>query len=142
MADEAATPDLVELWRRLVEAARRHDLDAVMAFYAPDAVMDLSDAGLGIYEGVSAIRGFFEDWRGNYDELRIEAEEILDLDNGVVFAVMSQNARPVGSSGYVHGRYGVVAVWDAGLIVRTTNYFDVDEARVAAERLAEERADA
>jgi ketosteroid isomerase-like protein len=135
MSNESTTPDLVERTRRFLEATNRRDLDAMMAFYAPDAVMD---GGLGIYEGASGIRGFFEDWLGNYDESRIEAEEILDLGNGVVFAVISQNARPVGSSGYVHARFGAVNVWDAGLVVRTTNYF-VDEARSAAGRLAEER---
>jgi hypothetical protein len=36
----------------------------------------------------------------------------------------------------------VVSVWDAGLVVRTTNYFDPAEARAAAERLVHERADA
>jgi hypothetical protein len=30
-------------------------------------------------------------------------------------------------------------VWEDGLIVRVTNYTDIDEARAAAERLAEER---
>jgi hypothetical protein len=32
-----------------------------------------------------------------------------------------------------------VVTWIDGLIERTTNYFDIDEARAAAERLAEER---
>jgi hypothetical protein len=36
-------------------------------------------------------------------------------------------------------RYALVSVWVAGLIVRLTNYTDIDEARAAAERLAEER---
>jgi len=82
--EESTTPDPVELTRRVVEIGNRRDLDATMAFYAPDAVFDMSDGGLGIYEGASAIRGFCEDWLGNYDEFRIEAEEILDLGNGVV----------------------------------------------------------
>jgi hypothetical protein len=33
-----------------------------------------------------------------------------------------------------------VSIWTAGLIERNTNYGDIDEARAAAERLAEERA--
>ena len=139
MPEESTTPDLVELTRRAVEIGNRRDLDATMAFYAPDAVFDISDGGLGIYEGASAIRGFFEDWLGSYDEFRIEAEEMIDLGNGVVVAVISQSARPVGSSGRVQFRYGAVWVWDAGLAVRTINYFDIDEARAAAERLARER---
>ena len=36
-------------------------------------------------------------------------------------------------------RYAIVAVWVEGLIVRIMNYTDIDEARGAAERLAESR---
>jgi hypothetical protein len=53
--------------------------------------------------------------------------------------VISQTARPVGSSGNVQFRYGAVAVWHAGMAVRTTNYSDIDQGRAAAERLAGER---
>jgi hypothetical protein len=35
-------------------------------------------------------------------------------------------------------RYAVINVWVEGLIERSTNYTDIDEARAAAERLAEE----
>ena len=38
MSEESTTPDLVELARHPFEAANRSDLDAVMSFYAPDAV--------------------------------------------------------------------------------------------------------
>jgi len=37
--EESTTPDLVELVRRLDEAANRLDFDAAMSFYAPDAVV-------------------------------------------------------------------------------------------------------
>jgi hypothetical protein len=36
-------------------------------------------------------------------------------------------------------RYAVVGVWVEGLVVRLTNYGNIDEGRAAAERLAEER---
>src|SRR5207248_4133934 len=49
-------------------------------------------------------------------------------------------ARLVGGSGEVRLRYAAVGVWADGLVVRVTNYTDVDEARAAAERLAESRA--
>jgi len=38
MREESTTPDLVERQKRLTEAANRRDLDALMAFYAPDGV--------------------------------------------------------------------------------------------------------
>ncbi len=35
--------------------------------------------------------------------------------------------------------YAAVSVWADGLAMRVTNHTDIDEARAAAERLAEER---
>jgi hypothetical protein len=50
-----------------------------------------------------------------------------------------QSGRPVGSDGRVQWRYAGLTTWVDGVAVRTTNYTDIDEARVAAERLARER---
>jgi hypothetical protein len=68
-----------------------------------------------------------------------EAEEILDLGNGVTLAVLIFKSRPAGSGGEVRMRYAAVEVWVEGLVVSITNYVDIDEARAAAERLAESR---
>jgi ketosteroid isomerase-like protein len=86
MSEESTTPDVVELTRHVLEAANRHDLDALMGSYAPDAVWDLSDAGIGTFEGVAAIRSFVEDWWGTWGDHLMEVEEILDLGHGVVFS--------------------------------------------------------
>jgi ketosteroid isomerase-like protein len=137
MSQESTTPDLVELVRGAFEAVNRGDLDAVMSLFAPDAVVDLSQRELPSFEGVSAIRGFLEDWIGSYEEFRWELEEVMDVGDGVVFGVVHQNARPTGSAGYVRQRSGWVWVWVEGLVVRLTTYGDIDEARAAAERLAE-----
>ena|SRR5436189_3975423 len=100
--EESTTPDLVELVRKQVEAVNRHDFDAMLSSWSPDSVWDMSPMGLGVYKGHAAIRRFFEDWWGAYDEYAGEAEAILDLGNGVTFAVFIQRARPLGSSGDVH----------------------------------------
>ena len=138
--EESTTPDLVELGRGLFEAANRRDFDAILLRYAPDAVWDMNPlGGLGTFEGHAAIRGFWEDWYASYEHFEIEPEEQRDLGNGVGFTVVIQKARPVGSSGEVRLRYALVSVWVEGLIVRLTNYADIDEARAAAEQLAESR---
>jgi ketosteroid isomerase-like protein len=59
-SEKSTTPDLVELWRQTNEAFVRRDFDAMMSFFAPDAVWDLSSAGIGRFEGMAAIRGFPE----------------------------------------------------------------------------------
>jgi ketosteroid isomerase-like protein len=138
MSEESTTPDLVELGDRFLEAANRLDLDAMLSFYAPDAVWEMLVLGITL-EGVAAIRGFWQDWFASYAELRFEQEEVLDLGNGVAFSVVIQKARLVGSGGEVRQQSGVVTVWTDGLIVRAIANTDIDEARAAAERLAQER---
>jgi ketosteroid isomerase-like protein len=136
--EESTTPDLVALLRRAYEAVSRRDADAALSFVAPHAAYKTVVLG-SAFEGHVAIRGFLEQWWGGYDEYAIEPEEILDLGNGVIFAVVIQRARVVGSSGEVRHRNAQVTVWENGLIVLLTNYADPDDARAAAERLAEER---
>jgi ketosteroid isomerase-like protein len=138
MPEESTTPDLVELTRELAEA---QGVDATMRFHGADSVYDPSNVGLGVFEGHAAIRGFLEDWLASYEEAEDEAEEVIELSSGVVFAVVRGHGRPSGSPRHVqvHGRHGVVVAWADGLVARVTIYTDTDEARAAAERLAESR---
>ena len=138
MLEESTTPDLVGLWQEAVDAVDRRDFGAAMGSFAPDAVWEAQALGIS-FEGVAAIRGFFEDWRGDYEDYENEQEEGHNLGNGVVFAVNRLDGRPVGSSGRVQERWAFTVVWAAGMIVRVMARNDIDEARAAAERLAEER---
>jgi uncharacterized protein (TIGR02246 family) len=138
MSEESTIPDLVELMGRALEAANRRDLDAVASSFAEDATYD-GRAAMGDHlEGRAAIRSFLEDWFGTYEELEYGLEEVRDLGKGVVFAVVVQNGRLVGSAGRLRQREGWVFVWVRGLIARLTTY-EVDEGRAAAERLAQEQ---
>ncbi len=137
MPVESTTPDPVELTRLAFEAANQRDIDAVMSFFAPDAVFQGRVAG-DLFEDQAAIRGFLGEWFGSFAEVRFEVEEFVVLDDGVVLAVVNQEGRPVGVDGQVHQREGWAICWSAdGLIVRLTVHADIDEARAAAERLAE-----
>jgi len=140
MTEESTTPDLVELARRSVESAGKRDLDAIMAFFTPDAVWDASPMGIGTFEGQAAIRGFWEDWISSYEDFELQTVEAHDLGNGVSFGVAVQRGRLLGSSGQLELRYAAVNEWEDGKIARITNYTDIDEARAAAERLTQERA--
>ena len=139
MAEESTTPDLVDRLRGGYEAGNRRDFDAVWRFFSPGGVWDLSPMGLGIYEGRKQVRSFVEAWWADFDEFRADPTEVLDLGNGVTFAVIDQQGRPLGSSAEVRMRYADVSAYVDGLKVRVINYLDIDEARAAAERLAEER---
>ena len=133
-------PDpLAELNRAFIEAANRGDVDAFMSFFAPNAVWDNSPVGTGTFEGAAQVRRVVEDWIGVYEEFEVETEELCDLGNGVAFGVNVQTGRPVGSTGVVQLRQGFVSLVQDGLIERVTTYLDPNEARAAAERLAQER---
>ena len=133
-------PDhLAELNRAFIEAANRGDVDAFMSFFAPNAVWDNSPVGTGTFEGAAQVRRVVEDWIGVYEEFEVETEEFCDLGNGVAFGVNVQTGRPVGSTGVVQLRQGFVSLVQDGLIERVTTYLDPNEARAAAERLAQER---
>jgi SnoaL-like domain len=66
MSEESAI-DLVALARRSIEA---ESIDAAVSFYAPDAVWDASPWGMGVFEGQTAVRGFFDDWSRSYTDIK------------------------------------------------------------------------
>ena len=141
MSEGSTTPDLVELTRRMFEALNGRDFDALMRFVAHDGVLD-STPTLGIVTtGRAAISSFAEDWLRAYQVLEYVPELLVDLGKGVLFAVVSQKARPEGVTAEVRQREGWIFVWADDLIARLTTHpeADIDEARAAAERLAEER---
>jgi ketosteroid isomerase-like protein len=135
------TFDPVRLTRGYYEMMDRDwDLDGVMRFWAPDAVLDLSAAGLGPYEGAAAIREFIADWWATWEEHHHYIEELRDVGHGVVLLVLREDGRLIGSDAWVEHRVARVTVWARGKIVRSVAYGeDIDEARAAAERLAVER---
>ena len=139
MPEKSTTPDLVELVQRSVDAVNRRDFERFAGFFGSDSVWDLSPMGLGVYDGSSAVLAFVEDWSGSYGEFELVLEEVLDLGNEVVFAVVLQRARLTASTAEVRMRYASVNSQAGGVFERITNYTDIDEARAAAERLAQER---
>jgi ketosteroid isomerase-like protein len=139
VSQESTTPELVEATRRALEAFSRRDWDTAIAFYTPDAVWDMSELGLGVFEGHDALRGFFEDWLSAFEDFEQELVEFRELGDEVTLVVARQHARLAGSIGFVDLRYAAVVTWAGGLVERVTSYANSDQARSAAERLAQER---
>jgi ketosteroid isomerase-like protein len=139
MADESMTSDLIELTRGVFASASPEDFDAMLGLHARHAVWDLSDAGLGSFEGVEAIGSFLEDWFGAFEDYRVDVEEAVDFGGGVIFVVVNATGRPVGVHASVEQRRGWAVVWSDRKVVRAASYLDLDRARAVAERLARER---
>jgi ketosteroid isomerase-like protein len=137
MRGESTASDLVAMVRAAIDAANRGDYDALAGFLAPDVVWRSLD-GLGTFEGVSAVRGFLEEFGGAYESFDTQAEEILDLGCGVVFAVIRHTARLGSGVGRVDERFAWVLAVEDGAVVRALGAQDIEQARTAGERLAEE----
>src|ERR1700681_4204451 len=100
MSEESAAPhDLVQTTGAWLGDGTSSAPDRTLSFWGPDPVWDMSPMGMGVFEGLAAIRGFYTDWMGAYEDYRIEAEEIYDLGNGATFGVVLQQGRPMGSAG-------------------------------------------
>jgi len=142
MTDEATTPGLVERALAMFAAGDRGDIDAAIEFFAPDVVWEMVGSGIRI-DGAASLRDFMQDWVNRYEDYQWRVEEALDMGNGVVLIVYLDSGRPSGSPFTVQERGVVVIEWTEGLIVRVTDFDcdQIDEARAAAERLAQEGAD-
>jgi ketosteroid isomerase-like protein len=138
MPEESTTPDLVAVVTGLFEAADRGDWDALISHYAPCAVWE-SDDGILDVSGAPAVRALLEEWTGTFEDFKIRTETVVDLGNGIVYSVFHQEGRLKGSTAVVEENGAMIYEWVDGLITRVTVRQDIDEARAAAERLAEER---
>lgn len=95
MCEEVATPDLVERMRESFEAWSSGDFDTITSFCAPDAVYESVAMGAR-FEGIAAIREFWEDILGAFEEFDAKIEENLDFGNGIGLAVVNQKGRSAG----------------------------------------------
>jgi ketosteroid isomerase-like protein len=137
MSEESTTPDLRELTVQMVEAASRGDVDAYMSHFARDVVWQ-TRFGTRLEE-TTAIRSYHEEFTSSVEDYRSQVLEFVDLGGGVTLLVGRQGGRPSGSASELLEHVAFVMVFVDGLVESMTTYSDIDEARAAAERLAEER---
>jgi len=137
MSQGPRASDAAEATRSVSEAFNRRDFTAIESSYAEHAVV--AGREIGTFEGAAAIRGLYEDMARPYGDVYGEIDELIDLGNGVAFAIVAVAGHPIGSNSEVRFRYASVVVVADGTIARQTNFMDIDEARAAAERLADER---
>ena len=91
-----------------MDATNAGDFDAGLSVFAADATFDASSAGLGVFRGAAAIRSYFEDWVGTYEQQRFSEWEGEELGGGVVLAVATFESRLPGSTATVTERWAFV----------------------------------
>ena len=80
----------VELVREALDAYNRRDLDAMLAHWAPDAVVDWSNSDgpdAEVYRSRREIRAFMDRFLETWDEVRIELiGEPVEVEDGLLIA--------------------------------------------------------
>lgn len=97
------------------------DFELVISPEAPDA---------GTYRGEEA-RGWLRSWVASFEEMTIEATEIVDCGDKV-FLGMTQRGRPAGSAAAVEGQWWQVSTFRGAKIVRAEMFRERAHALVAA----------
>jgi len=97
------SPENVEqLIRRATDAYNRRDADGMLEEWAPDGVVDWSNARTfeaGVYRGHDEIRAFMEGFRAAWEEVRIEiVDGPVEVEDGLW---MLENVT------YMQGRDGI-----------------------------------
>jgi hypothetical protein len=106
MSEGSKTRDLVTLTRESMEATNRSELHADSTMFSPDAIFDVSPAGVGRFEGVDAVHRYLADWTGSYDTQELREWRGEDLGGGVVFVDALFEAQPRGGPNAVRERWG------------------------------------
>jgi|SRR5215204_899646 len=120
----------VEVVRAVFEAWERGGVDAVAEFWHPEIDWRAAKGALddvGVMCGVDAMRAYMNDWLANFDDVHVEAEELIDAGDEVV-AMQRVTARGKGSGVETELRYAVVNTIRDGKVVRGREYWTRAEA--------------
>jgi ketosteroid isomerase-like protein len=130
--------ETVEIVRRVFEATARRDRDAVLALYDPEVEWDVSqDPAMvamfesRVYRGQNAIRRFFREWYEAWENMRNDAEELIDAGDSVV-VVVTDRAQGRTSGAEVARTHAAVWTVRDGKVVRVAWFPTRDAALQAA----------
>jgi ketosteroid isomerase-like protein len=121
----------VEITRSAIEAFSSGDLDRWLEFYDPELDWRAVEGAIddaGEMSGTEAIRRYAEDWRDNFADFTVVAEQWLDVGENQVVAVLVNSGRAKLSGIETHRRYAAVYTLRGGKIVGRREYEDVDAA--------------
>ncbi len=97
----------VELIRTLYERWQRDD--PALELFADDFDWSTPHPGASELRGIEAVGSFIRDYRGAWEEWRIELEDLQDLGGGQVLVRFTEHARGRGSGAMASVR--VEGVW-------------------------------
>jgi len=122
----------VEIVRRCYEAYVSDDPEAALAYFDPEAEMDLTLRPDGrVFRGHQGVIEAARTWLGAWEDWRLEVEEFLDADDRVV-VLAREWGRGKGSGIEIDHPHITVATVRDGRIVHLKGYLDKDQALEAA----------
>lgn len=113
----------------------RHDVDGVLALYAPDVVWDvtqISEWPEGAYMGRAGVRRFLAEWLEVWDDFEVGVENILAAPDGRVVALAWQRGKGRHSGLTMNMEWVQIFTLREGQIIRVDNYDDRAKALAAA----------
>jgi ketosteroid isomerase-like protein len=116
-------PGNVEVVREIIDSLNRGHVDGVLAGMDPDFEWrPLEDSPIaGTYRGHEQVRRYVEDWLGTFDVLRLDMEELSEVDDHVVVVVRG-HGRGKASGVELDNRFGQVWTLRGGTAVRMQEY--------------------
>jgi hypothetical protein len=131
---------LAELVQRSYSVLTTEGIDAwIEKIPTRDFVWDVTPMGMGRSQGLAAMRRFYVEWTGSYEDWFIEPGEIEEISDEIVINSVRQGGRLHGSHEFVDLRYGQLGVWEGERLKLAANYPSYEAARAAASELAAER---
>jgi ketosteroid isomerase-like protein len=134
-------PDNTELVREVIGALNRGDVDGMLARLDPDFEWTpLEDSPIaGTHRGHARVRRYVEDWLSTFDGLRLETEELTELDDRVLVVVRGR-ARGRASGLELDNRFCQLWMLRGGTAVSMEEYATREQA-LAAQRAANAEAE-
>ena len=123
----------VEIVRRGFEAYVRGDLDDAYSYLHPEIEFHTyaDSPQAGVYRGRDAVREYNDDLFGQFESLRVEAEEFVDAGDHVI-VVSTQHAVPKGGRQEIDVRMAELWTVRDELIVERHSYSTKEQALEAA----------
>ncbi len=124
------TADPLELVRRIVEAADRHDVQAVEAMASDDIEFQSTFAASEgrAFGGPTAIRDYFSAMDEAFEDVAIAIERVVEAEGDRVLVDIRVRGRGRGSGIVVDHVYGQLYTVREGLVVAIASYMDPAEA--------------
>jgi ketosteroid isomerase-like protein len=117
----------VEIVRRSWQAFAEAGLDAMADYWDPEinwrAIVGAPD-DVGEMRGIDAARQYVQDWLDTFEDITSVVEELLDVDEERVLAVLRVRGRARLSGVQTELRYAVVYSLRDGKITRVREYAD------------------